>query len=90
MRVIAPFDSAQGAMTLIALATAIYTIAATSPTSLRSRGCGYSVFSLKKLSSICAQTKKTRPSLAGVENYQGASTNICKYSTTLWGVTPHG
>ena len=40
--------------------------------------------------SIPCHNKKPLPSLAGVKNYQGASTNICQYSIALWGVTLHG
>jgi hypothetical protein len=40
--------------------------------------------------SIPYHNKKPLPSLAGVKNYQGASTNICQYSRLLWGVTLHG
>jgi len=40
--------------------------------------------------SIQCHNKKPLPSLAGVKNYQGASTNICQYSTRLGGVTHHG
>ena len=40
--------------------------------------------------SIPCHNKKPLPSLAGVKNYQGASTNICQYSIGLGGITLQG